>query len=71
MTKTKILDLIKTFYKDITVGDFNSSYFAKPKYEGLETKPHQDNAFLYGTSKYCNLLMPLTFALKKWMFILL
>ena len=45
MTKTKILDLIKTFYKDITVGDFNSSYFAKPKYEGLETKPHQDNAF--------------------------
>ena len=65
MTKTKILDLIKTFYKDITVGDFNSSYFAKPKYEGLETKPHQDNAFLYGTSKYCNLLDAINFCFKK------
>lgn len=25
--------------------DFNSSFFAKPAYNGLATKPHQDNAF--------------------------
>ena len=66
MTKTKILDLIKTFYKDITVGDFNSSYFAKPKYEGLVTKPHQDNAFFcMEPANIATCWMPLTFALKK------
>jgi len=64
--KTKILNLIKTFYKDITIGDFNSSYFAKPKYEGLETKPHQDNAFFcMEPAKVATCWMPLTFSKKK------
>lgn len=64
--KTNVLDLIKTFYKDIEIGDFNSSYFAKPKYKGLETKPHQDNAFFcMEPASIATCWMPLTFAQKK------
>ena len=71
MTKTKILDLIKTFYKDITVGDFNSSYFAKPKYEGLEQSPIKIMLFCMEPANIATGWMPLTFALKMDVYITL
>lgn len=37
--------LAKSILGNISKKTFNSSYFAKPKKIGIETKPHQDNAF--------------------------
>jgi len=37
--------LTTMLFGEISEEKFNSSYFAKPKLQGLETKPHQDNAF--------------------------
>ncbi len=37
--------LAKNIYGQISKKTFNSSYFAKPRKNGIETKPHQDNAF--------------------------
>jgi len=42
---SNILRLTKELYGDTSSDDFNSSYFAKPKQVGLETKAHQDNAY--------------------------
>ena len=40
-----IINLFNELYGEIDDFEFNSSYFAKPKLKGYETKPHQDNAF--------------------------
>jgi phytanoyl-CoA hydroxylase len=40
-----IIEVVEGAYGKISTESFNSSYFAKPKLIGLETKPHQDNAF--------------------------
>jgi len=46
--------------------DFNSSYFAKPKKIGIETKPHQDNAFFcMKPPEIATFWFPLSFASVK------
>ena len=42
---SSIVGVVEGAYGQISTESFNSSYFAKPKLVGLETKPHQDNAF--------------------------
>jgi phytanoyl-CoA hydroxylase len=61
-----VLKVIKNVYKKISKTNFNSSYFAKPKLQGLETKPHQDNAFFcMEPADIATCWMPITFANKK------
>ena len=46
--------------------NLNSSYFAKPKFQGLETKTHQDNAFFcMDPPEIATCWMPLSSANKK------
>ena len=54
---------IKNVYGDISDSHFNSSYFAKPKFQGMETKPHQDNAFFcMEPANVATCWIPITFA---------
>jgi len=54
----------KVFGK-LSENHFNSSYFAKPKKQGLETKPHQDNAFFcMEPAEVATCWIPITFANK-------
>ena len=41
----KISNFFKSIFINMSHTNLNSSYFAKPKFQGLETKTHQDNAF--------------------------
>jgi phytanoyl-CoA hydroxylase len=41
----KISKFFKSIFINVSHTNLNSSYFAKPKFQGLETKTHQDNAF--------------------------
>ena len=60
-----IQKLAKKIYGKISKKSFNSSYFAKPKKIGLETKPHQDNAFFcMKPSEIMTFWFPVTFANK-------
>ena len=53
-------------FGELSKKHFNSSYFAKPKKQGLETKPHQDNAFFcMDPPQVATFWMPITFANKK------
>lgn len=67
LLKTKIVTkIIKNYLKEMSNEEFNSSYFAKPKFQGLETKPHQDNAFFcMQPADVLTCWMPITFANKK------
>ena len=48
MTATELKELASSFFDEpIAPTVFNSSYFAKPAYYGLETKLHQDNAYFH------------------------
>lgn len=40
-----VQDFFQSVYGDSSAKIFNSSFFAKPRYDGLETKAHQDNAY--------------------------
>ena len=52
-------------FGELSEKHFNSSYFAKPKNQGLETKPHQDNAFFcMEPAEVATCWMPITFANK-------
>jgi ectoine hydroxylase-related dioxygenase (phytanoyl-CoA dioxygenase family) len=66
LLKTKIVTkVIKNHLKKISKNEFNSSYFAKPKLQGFETKPHQDNAFFcMEPADVITCWMPITFANK-------
>lgn len=65
MDSEGVLKFISSLYKNISEERFNSSYFAKPKSQGLETKPHQDNAFFcMEPADIATCWMPLTFANK-------
>ena len=55
----------KEIFGELSKKHFNSSYFAKPKKQGLETKPHQDNAFFcMEPPQVATFWMPITFANK-------
>lgn len=55
--------LVGQIYGELSDAVFNSSYFAKPKLIGLETKPHQDNAFFcMSPPEIATCWLPLTFA---------
>ncbi len=45
LRRTKIAKVFKQIYSEPSKKLFNSSYFVKPKKNGIATKPHQDNAF--------------------------
>ena len=61
MSSKKISNFFKSIFSEIKSSKFNSSYFAKPKYQGLETKPHQDNAFFcMEPAEVATCWMPLT-----------
>ena len=61
----KIEKFAKTIFGELSKKHFNSSYFAKPKNQGLETKPHQDNAFFcMEPPDVATFWMPITFANK-------
>ena len=63
---SSIMYLAKKIYGDMSKKSFNSSYFAKPKKIGLETKPHQDNAFFcMKPSEVLTFWFPVKFANKK------
>ncbi|KAL0630251.1 Phytanoyl-CoA dioxygenase domain-containing protein 1, partial [Maublancomyces gigas] len=47
---SNVRELVRHIYGELSDAVFNSSYFAKPKLIGLETRPHQDNAFFYTTN---------------------
>jgi ectoine hydroxylase-related dioxygenase (phytanoyl-CoA dioxygenase family) len=58
-----VRDLVGKIYGELSDAVFNSSYFAKPKLIGLETKPHQDNAFFcMSPPEIATCWIPLTFA---------
>lgn len=60
---TKVRELAEKIYGELSDVMFNSSYFAKPKLIGLETKPHQDNAFFcMSPPEVATCWIPLTFA---------
>tara|TARA_B000000532_G_C18868847_1_gene407497 strand:+ start:282 stop:1091 length:810 start_codon:yes stop_codon:yes gene_type:complete len=66
MSTKKISNFFKSIFSEIKSSKFNSSYFAKPKYQGLETKPHQDNAFFcMEPAEIATCWMPLTFSNKN------
>ena len=61
-----IRELIELIYGELSTTLFNSSYFAKPKLVGLETKAHQDNAFFcMSPAEVATCWLPLTYANKK------
>ena len=61
----KIEKFAKEIFGELSKKHFNSSYFAKPKNQGLETKPHQDNAFFcMEPPEVATFWMPITFANK-------
>jgi phytanoyl-CoA hydroxylase len=61
-----ILALVKSFFQDISVTQFNSSYFAKPRRQGLETRAHQDNAFFcMEPADVVTCWLPVSFARKE------
>lgn len=39
--------IVETFWDEPVQTTFNSSYFAKPAFHGLETKAHQDHAYFH------------------------
>jgi len=58
-----VRELVGKIYGELSDAVFNSSYFAKPKLIGLETKPHQDNAFFcMSPPEIATCWIPLTFA---------
>lgn len=58
-----VRELVGQIYGELSDAVFNSSYFAKPKLIGLETKPHQDNAFFcMSPPEIATCWLPLTFA---------
>lgn len=66
LNTSSVLKVIKSILGKISKRKFNSSYFAKPKFQGLETKPHQDNAFFcMEPANVVTCWMPITFANKK------
>ncbi len=63
------LPLVNSFAKklfgEISSEHFNSSYFGKPKKQGLETRAHQDNAFFcMDPPEVATCWFPITFANK-------
>lgn len=61
----KIKKFAKEIFGELSKKHFNSSYFAKPKIQGLATKPHQDNAFFcMDPPDVATFWMPITFANK-------
>jgi phytanoyl-CoA hydroxylase len=55
--------VLKLAYGELSSNKFNSSFFAKPKRIGLETKPHQDNAFFcMNPAEVATCWLPVTFA---------
>ena len=61
-----IRGLIELIYGELSTTLFNSSYFAKPKLVGLETKAHQDNAFFcMSPAEVATCWLPLTYANKR------
>jgi phytanoyl-CoA hydroxylase len=65
-TLPNILALVRSFFKDVSVTQFNSSYFAKPKLQGLETRAHQDNAFFcMEPADVLTCWLPVSFARKE------
>lgn len=60
---SNVRELVRHIYGELSDSVFNSSYFAKPKLIGLETKPHQDNAFFcMSPPEIATCWLPLTFA---------
>ncbi|MCX7253066.1 MAG: phytanoyl-CoA dioxygenase family protein, partial [Burkholderiales bacterium] len=60
---SNVRELIGKIYGKLSDAVFNSSYFAKPKLIGLETKPHQDNAFFcMSPPEIATCWIPLSFA---------
>jgi phytanoyl-CoA hydroxylase len=65
-TLPDILALVKSLFKDVSVTQFNSSYFAKPKLQGLQTRAHQDNAFFcMEPADVVTCWLPVSFARKE------
>jgi ectoine hydroxylase-related dioxygenase (phytanoyl-CoA dioxygenase family) len=63
---SQILKIVNAIYGDLSIAPFNSSFFAKPKLKGLETKPHQDNAFFcVEPPEVATCWLPITFANKS------
>lgn len=61
-----IRELTRAIFEDVSAEKFNSSYFAKPKVRGLETRPHQDNAFFcMEPADVLTCWMPVTFATRE------
>lgn len=66
LNTSSVLKVIRSILGKISKRKFNSSYFAKPKFQGLETKTHQDNAFFcMAPADVITCWMPITFANKK------
>jgi hypothetical protein len=65
-TLPNILAVAKSFFGEISVTQFNSSYFAKPKLQGVETRAHQDNAFFcMEPADVVTCWLPVSFARKQ------
>jgi phytanoyl-CoA hydroxylase len=65
-TLPNILAVAKSFFGEISVTQFNSSYFAKPKLQGLATRAHQDNAFFcMEPADVVTCWLPVSFARKE------
>ncbi|HXW60611.1 MAG TPA: phytanoyl-CoA dioxygenase family protein, partial [Myxococcota bacterium] len=65
-TLPNILAVAKYFFGEISVTQFNSSYFGKPKLQGLETRAHQDNAFFcMEPADVVTCWLPVSFARKE------
>tara|TARA_A100001011_G_scaffold398061_1_gene501167 strand:- start:716 stop:1540 length:825 start_codon:yes stop_codon:yes gene_type:complete len=61
-----IKSVLEIAYGDLSDESFNSSYFAKPKLKGLETKAHQDNAFFcMNPADVATCWLPVSFADKR------
>lgn len=60
----KVIQLMLTLtFGELSESRFNSSFFAKPRRIGLETKPHQDNAFFcLEPAEVATCWLPVTFA---------
>jgi hypothetical protein len=55
--------LLTLAFGKLSENKFNSSFFAKPRRVGLETKPHQDNAFFcLAPAEVATCWLPVTFA---------